>query len=179
MKWSEVAQSCLTLCDPIDCSVPGSSLHGIFQAIVLEWIVISFSRGSSQPRAQSRVSRIVGRRFTIWATREVLRYWCNPQQRWLAFRKKYSSLYASHSTLKMKSFFFTAIYLYSSHPEHTPSLEKIDHPEETRLTVAPHLKWLLWKYIFDYGHDKSGRLDLPGIGVEGTVIKYLHSTDTQ
>ena len=71
VKWSEVAQSCPTLCDPIDYSLPGSSVHGIFQAIVLEWIVISFSRGSSQPRARTRVSRIVDRRFTIWATREV------------------------------------------------------------------------------------------------------------
>ena len=62
-KWSEVAQSCPTLCDPIDCSLPGSSVHGIFQAIVLEWISISFSRGSSQPTAQTRVSRIVDRRF--------------------------------------------------------------------------------------------------------------------
>ena len=44
------AQSCPTLCDPMDCSLPGSSVHGIFQAIVLEWIAISFSRGSFQPR---------------------------------------------------------------------------------------------------------------------------------
>ena len=47
---SEVFQSCPTLCHPIDCSLPGSSVHGIFQAIVLEWIAISFSRGSSQPK---------------------------------------------------------------------------------------------------------------------------------
>ena len=53
MKWSEVAQSCLTLCDPIDWGLPGSSVHGIFQAIVLEWIAISFSRGSSHPRART------------------------------------------------------------------------------------------------------------------------------
>ena len=45
---SEVAQSCLTLCDPTDCSLPGSSVHGIFQTIVLEWIAIFFSRGSVQ-----------------------------------------------------------------------------------------------------------------------------------
>ena len=42
-----VTQSCLTLCDPVDCSPPGSSVHGIFLARVLEWIVISYSRGSS------------------------------------------------------------------------------------------------------------------------------------
>ena len=46
---SEVTQSCPTLCDPMDCSLPGSSIHGIFQAIVLEWIAISFSRGSPDP----------------------------------------------------------------------------------------------------------------------------------
>ena len=69
-KWSEVAQSCPTLCDPMDCSLPGSSVHGIFQAKVLEWIAISSSRGSSRPRDQTQISHIVGRRFTIWATRE-------------------------------------------------------------------------------------------------------------
>ena len=56
---SEAAQSCPTPCDPIDCSLPGSSVHGIFQAIVLEWIAISFSRGSSRPRDRTWVSHIV------------------------------------------------------------------------------------------------------------------------
>ena len=70
-QWvSKVAQSCPTLCDPMDCSLPGTSVHGIFQAIVLEWIAISFSRGSSQPRDQTRVSHIVDRHFTIWPTSE-------------------------------------------------------------------------------------------------------------
>ena len=74
-EWmSEVTQLCLTLCDPMDCSLPGSSVHGIFQAIVLEWIAISFSRGSSQPRERTQVSRIVDRCFTVWATREVAIY---------------------------------------------------------------------------------------------------------
>ena len=70
VKWSEVTQSCLTLCDPMDCSPPGFSIHGIFQALVLEWVAISFSRGSSQPRDWTQVSHIAGRGFTIWATRE-------------------------------------------------------------------------------------------------------------
>ena len=70
--WSEVAQLCPTLYDPMDCSLPGSSVRGIFQARVLEWVAISFSRGSSPPRSWTRVSCSVGRRFTIWATREVL-----------------------------------------------------------------------------------------------------------
>ena len=70
-KESEVAQSCPTLCDPMDCSLPGSSVHGILQAIVLEWIAIPFSRGSSWPGDRTWVSHIVDRWFTIWATREV------------------------------------------------------------------------------------------------------------
>ena len=65
-----VTQSCLTLCGPMDCSLLGSSVHGIFQARILEWVAISFSRGSSHFREWTRVSHIAGRFFTIWATRE-------------------------------------------------------------------------------------------------------------
>ena len=63
-----VAQSCLTLCDPMNCSPPGSSICGILQAGILEWVAIPFSRGSSWPRDQTLVSCIRGRFFTIWAT---------------------------------------------------------------------------------------------------------------
>ena len=63
MKESEVTQSCATLCDPMDCSLPGSSVHGIFQARILEWVAISFSRGSSRPGDRTQVSCIVGRHF--------------------------------------------------------------------------------------------------------------------
>ena len=55
-----VTQSCLTLCDPTDCNPPGSSVHGIFQARILEWVAISFSRGSSWPRDRTWVSHIAG-----------------------------------------------------------------------------------------------------------------------
>ena len=68
---SEVAQSCLTLSDPVDCSLPRSSDHRIFQAIVLEWIATSFSKGSSRPRDRTRVSRIVDRRFTVWSWQQM------------------------------------------------------------------------------------------------------------
>ena len=66
-----VTQLCLTLGDSMDCSLPGSSIHGIFQARILEWVAIFISRGSSPPRDQTRVSHIVGRRFTSWTTRKV------------------------------------------------------------------------------------------------------------
>ena len=71
---SEVAQSCPTLCDPMDCSLPGSSIRGILQARILEWVAISFSRGSSQPRDWTQVSRIRGRCFNLWATRKAQIY---------------------------------------------------------------------------------------------------------
>ena len=67
----EVTQLCPTLCDPMDCSLPGSSIHEIFQARILEWVTISFSRRSSQPRDWTQVFRMVGRHFTVWATKEV------------------------------------------------------------------------------------------------------------
>ena len=63
-------QSCLTLCDPMNCSPPGSSVHGIFQARILEWVAPSFPRGSSWPRDWTCVFCTAGRFFTIWATME-------------------------------------------------------------------------------------------------------------
>ena len=58
-------------CDPIDYSLLGSSIHGILQARILEWVAISFSRGSSRPRDGTQVSCIAGRLFTLWACRKV------------------------------------------------------------------------------------------------------------
>ena len=65
-----VAQSCPTLCNPMNCSPRGSSVYGILQARILEWVAISFSRGSSQPRDPTWVFWIAGGFFTNWATRE-------------------------------------------------------------------------------------------------------------
>ena len=70
----KVAQWCPALHDSMDCSPPGSSVHGILQARILEWVAFPFSRGSSQPRDQTQVSRIAGDFFTIWATREDQEY---------------------------------------------------------------------------------------------------------
>ena len=64
-----VAQSCLTLCDPMDYTV-----YEILQARILEWVAFPFSRGSSQPRDRARVSHIAGRFFTNWAMKEALRF---------------------------------------------------------------------------------------------------------
>ena len=64
-----VVQSCPTFWDPMDCSLPGLSVHGIFQARRLEWVAAPFSRGSSWPRDRTWVSHVAGRFFTIWTTR--------------------------------------------------------------------------------------------------------------
>ena len=58
-----VTQSCPTLCDPMDCNPPDSSIHGILQAIILEWVAIP-----SQLRDWTQLSCITGRFFTVWAT---------------------------------------------------------------------------------------------------------------
>ena len=82
-----VAQSCLTLCEPMDCSLPASSIQGILQAKILEWVAFFCSRGSSWPRDWTWVSWIAGRFYPIWATRkqwafvvtrvEELGLWCS------------------------------------------------------------------------------------------------------
>ena len=69
-----VAQSCVILCHPMNCSLPGSSVHGTLQARILEWVAIPFSRWSSEFRDRTWVSSIASRFFTIWAMREALLY---------------------------------------------------------------------------------------------------------
>ena len=66
----QLLQSCPALYDPVGCPFPGSSVHGILQARILERVAISSSRGSSRPRDPTRVSWVVGRFFTNWTTRE-------------------------------------------------------------------------------------------------------------
>lgn len=65
--WLHSIQLCPTLCDPMNCNLPGSSAHGIFQARMLEWVAISLSRGSSEPRDWTQVSCTTGRFFSDWS----------------------------------------------------------------------------------------------------------------
>ena len=60
---------------PMDCSPPSSSAHGILQVRILEWVAISFSRRSSQPRDWTRIPHTAGGFFTVWTTREAQEYW--------------------------------------------------------------------------------------------------------
>ena len=70
-----VARSCPTLCDSTDCSLPGYSVPGVFQVRILEWVAISFARGSSRPRDRTWVFHIAGRFFTIWGIRGATVYY--------------------------------------------------------------------------------------------------------
>ena len=99
------------LCDPIDCSLPGSSVHGISQARILEWVAISFSRGFSQHRDWTQVSCIAGRFITIWDTREALNssvsssvaQFCWTLTPWTEARQATLSITNSRSLLKLMS----------------------------------------------------------------------------
>ena len=109
-KESEVAQSCLTLCNPMDCSLPGSSVQGIFQAIVLDRIAISFSRRSSWPRDWTWVSCLVDRCFTIWATQISPNWWVDKQtgvhlykEHYLAVKRNENSWYGKSHEWTMLS----------------------------------------------------------------------------
>ena len=108
---SEVAWSCLTLCNPVDCGPPGSSVHGILQARILEWVAISFSRGSFWPRVQTQVSHIASRCFTLWATSRVQTYFISSVQSlsrvwlfatpWITARQASLSITNSQSSLRV------------------------------------------------------------------------------
>ena len=133
LKWSEVTQSCQTLCDPVDCSLPGSSLHGILQARVLEWVAISFSRGSSWPRDRTPVSHIAGRHFNLWATREApshclgicktkfqkmeFKKWSEWKNHWIKTRTSYSTCFERNITdWVLKSFLTSSLPLKKRWP---------------------------------------------------------------
>ena len=77
-QWKKVKVKSLShvqlFASPWTVAPPGSSVHGILQARIVEWVAISFSRGSSRPRDRTLVSRIAGRRFNLWATREALTF---------------------------------------------------------------------------------------------------------
>ena len=72
LKWKWKSLSRVRLCDPMECGLPSSSVHEIFQARILEWVAMPSSRKSSRPREGTHVSHIAGRFFTILATREAL-----------------------------------------------------------------------------------------------------------
>ena len=124
----EVAQWCLILCDPMDCSLPGSSLHGILQARVLEWVTVSFSTGSSRPRDRTRVSCIVDRCLTIWATRGALNNKQNKNTNPIISREDYHLTQPCPSEGKQtnKWKLSTNFTLYKDHINHWTNLRRVE-----------------------------------------------------
>ena len=155
----EVANLCLTLGDPMDCSLPCSSIHGIFQARILEWVAISFSRGSLWPRNWTQVSCIRGRPITVWATRESS-FLCNetaiqiqnPLGRWAhpaigSLTHPPRSLHAQgssrfHSTYLFRLLSFYHFYSLYNNPVDTGSVSLSSVSCSSRL---PNLRRGLWE----------------------------------
>jgi len=105
-----VAQSRPTLCDPKDCSSPGSSAHGILQARILEWVAMPASRRSSRPRDQSQIFCNAGRFFTVWATNDLLGRSMQWENSWLGS--------------KSPSFWVTYLYLVVQKVKNLLAMEK-------------------------------------------------------
>ena len=112
-KGKIVVQSCLNLCKPVDYSLPGSSVHGILQARILEWVAISFSSGSFLLKDGTRFSCISGRFFAVWATREA--DWWTSQLCWwacintnLCQYKKSTEYWLNRLVIQTKCLLFTA-----------------------------------------------------------------------
>ena len=93
-----VAQSCPTLCNPMDCSLRGSSVHRIFQTRILQWVAIPFFMGSSQPRDKTRVSHIAGTCFILYCLSHPPQFknkgkTNNPTEKWAKTLNRYFSKY--------------------------------------------------------------------------------------
>ena len=134
-----VVQSCPNLCDPMDCNLPVSSVHEIFQDWMLEWVAISFSRGSSQPRDQTWVSCIVDRFFTIWAT--ILKSLCELLNQNPMTVHQFSLKAAFHLASRMPHFpEFSPVSLLLSQ---TPA-----YPVNVSITENTHLDWVFHSCVW-------------------------------
>ena len=159
VKWCEVAQLCPTLCNPMDCSLPGSSVHGIFEARVLEWGAISFSRGSSRTRDRTQVPRIVGRCFTIWAIRELWMWELNYKESWIPKNWCFE-------TVVLEKTFESALNCKEIKPVNPKGnqsrifIGRTDAEAETPVLWPPHAKsWLIGKDSdagSDWGQEEKG-----------------------
>ena len=155
VKWSEVPRLCTTLCDPMDCGLPESSVNGILQARILEWVAIFFSRGFSWSRDRTWVSGIVGRRFTVWAPREAYMELC-----WQGdVSAPYLSISISHNNFKVYNTVMVTIVtmlsihgiprIYSFHNWKFVSLDLYLHNSPlTPATSNHHSTLFLWVWLF-------------------------------
>ena len=138
-----VTQSCGTLCDPMDSSPPGSSVHGILQGRILEWVAIPFSRGSSQPKDRMRVSCTAGRFFTIGAMREVLGQIKTGNSRLIPFIYLFIHLCIYHLSLSYLSTYYLYFHLFWY-------LSVIDLSYLSSLFVSVISSYYLYIHLFCY-----------------------------
>ena len=115
-------------CDPMGCSPP-PSVHGVYQAAILEWVIISFSRGSSWPRDRTQVSHIADRFFSVWATREALLLW--------RYFSIFTGLCNYQHNLNLKHF---------HHQRRKPGV----HAHSSRPPLSPSNHWFTFSEIFAY-----------------------------
>ena len=144
----------------MDCSLPGSSVHGLLQARILEWVASSFSRGSSRPRDQTQVSYIAGRLFTDWSSREVP--FINLVRTLIANKSPYSQSYgfsSSHVGMweldhkegwAQKNWCFQSVVLEKTH-ESPLDHEKIKPVNTKEIKLEYSLKRMMLKLQY-FGH---------------------------
>ena len=134
----KVAQSCLTLCDPMD-----DTVHGILQARILEWVAFPFSRGSSQPRDRTQVSRIAGRFSTSCITRAI-----KDNDKLLDVCSYYTSSLASHPVINGEgiSFLGSKAQYYLRDTKKTLTSQKI----VPKITICHSFPLRLCKFLLEY-----------------------------
>ena len=141
VKWSEVAPSCPTLCDPMDCSLPGSSVHGVSQARTLEWVAICFSGGSSRTRDRTQVSCTAGRHFTVWANREPKHNTMNKTFRKVIILAQWIPRYPHLGSPDVNiCYIFPSLSAYGLSPEEGGMVT--GSPLPSMLDSLPHVTWL-------------------------------------
>ena len=140
-------QSCLTLCEPMDCNMSGSSVHGIFQARILEQVAISFSRGSSWPRNWTQVFCIAGRFFTSRATGEAHLYFSvisnlpkSPTQLCLTIKKK--------STISFQNKGWTPYFSSANQPLHFETFEHLLLHPSCIILPNTHIPTLCFRLLY-------------------------------
>ena len=117
----EVTHSCPAVYDPLDYSLPGSSIYGISQARILEWLAISVSRGSSQPRDQTQVSRVEANSLAAepaLSPQGELQVWVDPGSQGMTSRIYLSSLWVLFSYLLTASLLLAATHLHLEQSGH-------------------------------------------------------------
>ena len=150
---------CLILCDPTDCSLPGSSVHGIFQARVLEWVAISFSKGSSWPRDQTRVSSVADRSLYCLSHNDNSNI---PMTTVIATNLHGTFTYVRASPVGQKVNNLPAIQ-----NTWVRSLGQEDPPEKG---MATHFRFLPWRSLWT---EEPGRLHSPWGGRESDMTEQL------